>query len=200
MSYGIKPDVKSLDDDLRESRSKKFSGKDVAEIRDWVYNAIEEDVPNEELLKALKDGTVLCRLSNRLLKEDTGNSNTIKWKNSKIAFVQMEQIAMFLQFAATYGVPEDELFQTVDLYEEKDPAIVYQTIKSLSRYANVKHPNVFPVIGPQLSKKRTRPPVKDKPSYLKNTGWSTVEYGYMKGANQSTEGIVFGNKRDITMK
>lgn len=199
MSYGIKPDVTSLDDDLKESRSKKFNKHDITEIKRWIYAIIEEQSPDHSLLDALKDGTVLCKLANRLLKEETGVSDSMKWKSSRIAFVQMEQISMFLQFATKYGVPQDELFQTVDLYEEKDPAIVYQTIKSLSRYANSKHPDLFPVIGPQLSTKRPRPPVKGKPSHLKNVGWSTVEYGYMKGANQSTEGIVFGNKRDITM-
>ena len=97
-----------------------------------------------------------------------------------------------------YGVPEDELFQTIDLYEEQDPAIVYQSLKSLSRYANKKHPQKFPVIGPQLATKRPRPPKAAKPSHLQGVGWSSMEYGSMKGANQSSEGVVFGQKRDIT--
>ncbi|BAO39282.1 Transgelin [Kluyveromyces marxianus] len=197
--YGIKADVTSLDEDLKELRSKKFNNKDIEEIKSWIFKVIGEPEPQGRLTESLKDGTVLCKLANTLSEADTGKVNLIKWKNSSISFVQMEQIAMFLQFARQYGVPEDELFQTVDLYEEKDPAIVYQTLKSLSRYANTKHPDIFPVIGPQLSTKRPRPPVKDKPSHLKNTGWSTIEYGYMKGANQSTEGVVFGHKRDITM-
>ncbi|CAI6900671.1 ANL_collapsed_G0053590.mRNA.1.CDS.1 [Saccharomyces cerevisiae] len=93
-----------------------------------------------------------------------------------------------LSFSRKYGVPEDELFQTIDLFEKKDPAIVFQTLKSLSRYANKKHPDRFPVLGPQLSTKKPRPPVKSKPKHLQDgTGWSTFEYGYMKGASQATK-------------
>ena len=149
----------------------------------------------ESLIESLKSGVTLCKVANKLKAADE-TSGFIKWKESKMPFVQMEQISQFLTFARSYGVPEDELFQTVDLFEEKDPAIVYQTLKSVSRYANKKHPDLFPVIGPQLATKRPRPPVKQKPKHLQ-TGWSTTEYGYMGGASQKSEGIVFGQRRNI---
>ena len=130
--------------------------------------------------------------------QDHDGSTLLKWKESKMPFVQMEQISQFLSFARDYGVPEDELFQTIDLYEEKDPASVFQALKSLTRYANKKHPDVFPLLGPKLATKKPRPPVKAKPKHLQGeSGWSTQEYGYMGGASQSTEHVVFGQRRNI---
>lgn len=108
----------------------------------------------------------------------------------------MENISKFIQFSKIQGVPEDESFQTVDLYEEQDPASVLQTIISFSRYINEKNPQ-FPIIGPKLSKKQP-PVIPKKPKHLNGPQWSSVEYGYMKGANQSSQGVVFGTKRNIT--
>ncbi|CAI4778350.1 BCN_G0052220.mRNA.1.CDS.1 [Saccharomyces cerevisiae] len=199
MSYDKKADVTSLDEDLRQLRESKFSPEAIQNIKIWVYKSVLKEIaPPGDLLECLKDGTVLCKLANILYEADTGEANHISWKSSKMSFVQMDQISQFLSFSRKYGVPEDELFQTIDLFEKKDPAIVFQTLKSLSRYANKKHPDRFPVLGPQLSTKKPRPPVKSKPKHLQDgTGWSTFEYGYMKGASQATEGVVLGQRRDI---
>ena len=199
--YGVKPDVTTLDDDLKQLRSGKFSKEAVDEIKNWIFSSILKERPensDSSLLELLKDGSVLCKVANKLGELEHGFS-PIKWKVSNMPFVQMEQISLFLAFSRQYGVPEDELFQTVDLFEEKDPASVYQALKSLSRYSNKKHPDKFPVLGPQLTEKKPRPPVKAKPKHLQteSPGWSTYEYGYMKGASQKTENIVFGQKRDI---
>lgn len=198
MSYGIPADVTSLDEDLRLLRESKFSKEAIDNIKSWIFQSIlKEPLPDAPLIDSLKDGTVLCKLANKLNSADTGSDVAlIKWKKSNMPFVQMEQISQFLSFARGCGVPEDELFQTVDLFEQKDPAIVYQTLSSLSRYANKKHPGMYQVLGPQLSSKSPRPSVKQKPNHLQ-TGWSTSEYGYMGGASQSTEGVVFGQRRDI---
>lgn len=109
----------------------------------------------------------------------------------------MENISQFLTFVKKYGVPEDEVFQTIDLYEENDPAIVLQTIVFFSRYVHKKQPEI-PVIGPKLSTKQQPPKIPKKPKFLNDPQWSSFEYGYMKGASQSSEGVVFGNKRNIT--
>ncbi|CAL9736965.1 transgelin [Monosporozyma servazzii] len=195
--YGVKPDVTSLDEDLKQLRSQKFTREAVEEIKNWIFaSVLKETVPQEPLLDVLKSGTVLCKLANVLSAQDNGKQ--IKYKESRMPFVQMEQISQFLSFARQYGVPESEMFQTIDLYEESDPASVYQLLKSLSRYANKKHPQRFPVLGPQLVEKRVPPPIKRKPDHLKGTEmWSTQEYGYMGGASQSTEKVVFGQRRNI---
>lgn len=109
----------------------------------------------------------------------------------------MENIAGFITFVKSYGIPEDETFQTIDLYEEGDITSVLQTIISLSRYVHEKNPSI-PVIGPKLST-RQPPKVPKKPVNLSG-GWSSLEYGYMKGASQSSEGVVFGKNRNIPGK
>lgn len=211
--YGVKPDVTTLDEDLKLLRASKFSKDSIEEIRNWIFDSVlrvKDQPPNVPLLDLLKDGTILCQLANALILEDDQEQiNFIKWRHSNLPFVQMDQISQFLDFVRQYGVPEDELFQTIDLYESRDPAAVYQTLKSLSRYANKKHPKRFPVLGPQLVDKRVPPPIKRKPSHLKSknsstsnsngngTGWSTYEYGYMGGASQGSEHIVFGQRRNI---
>lgn len=198
MSYGIKPDVTSLDEDLKVLREGKFDQTAIKDIQNWIYLSIlKESVPSDSLLDSLKNGVTLCKVANKLMEADNQTA-LIKWKENKMPFVQMEQISQFLTFMRQYGVPEDELFQTIDLFEEKDPASVYQALKSLSRYANKRHPDLFPVLGPQLAAKKPRPPIKQKPKHLQGeNGWSTMEYGYMKGASQGSEGIVFGQRRNI---
>ncbi|CCK70288.1 Scp1p KNAG_0E00200 [Huiozyma naganishii CBS 8797] len=194
------PEVTSLDHDLQVLRSGKFSPEDIDAIGHWVFvDVLQEDGYKEgsDLLEKLKDGTVLCRIANILAEHETTTYPLIKWKESPMPFVQMEQISQFLVFASRYGVPQDELFQTVDLFEKKDAASVYQALKSLSRYANKKHPERFPVLGPQLVEKRIPPKVKRKPDHLRDAQWSTHEYGYMGGASQGSENVVFGHKRDI---
>ncbi|AAS52328.2 ADR409Wp [Eremothecium gossypii ATCC 10895] len=195
MSYGVKPDVTTLDDDLRLLRDSKFSAETVDQIKTWLYAVLNEAAPKGPLLEQLHDGVVLCRLANALLSADDNNAQLLPWKQSRMPFVQMEHISRFLTFARAYGVPEDELFQTVDLYEQKDPASVYLSFIALSRYAHRRHPELFPVIGPQLARKR--PPPRPKPNHLRAAAWSTQEYGYMGGANQSTERVVFGRRRNI---
>lgn len=109
-------------------------------------------------------------------------------------FVQMENIASFLKAASRIGVPDDELFETVDLFDKTDPIQVWTTIRSYSRYANKKNPSI-PVLGPRLTEKQSSPR-NFKPTAI--PAWNTHQYGYMGGANQSTEGVVVGKRREIT--
>jgi hypothetical protein len=49
--------------------------------------------------------------------------------------MQMENIARFLEGAQKAGVPQHDLFQTVDLFEDKNRMQVVDAIWSLSRHA-----------------------------------------------------------------
>ena len=53
-------------------------------------------------------------------------------------FKQMENITAFLRACRTVGVSEHDLFETVDLYEEKDLNVVIQCIFALGRTIQVK--------------------------------------------------------------
>lgn len=65
---------------------------------------------------------VLCELINSL----SGANKPFKTiKSSGMAFKQMEQIAMFLKAAESYGVMKTDMFQTVDLFEGKATSITH---------------------------------------------------------------------------
>jgi hypothetical protein len=68
----------------------------------------------------------------------------------------MENINNFLRGAEKAGVPKNDLFQTVDLYENKNPLQVLDTIFAFSRHiAKLPQCSHFPALGPRLADKRT---------------------------------------------
>lgn len=76
-------------------------------------------------------------------------------------FVQMENILFFLQFCELVGMAHDEIFQTIDLFERKDPYQVVVTLMAFSRLAHAQKPHVFKtVIGPKAVKVKPQVPVK----------------------------------------
>lgn len=102
----------------------------------WIAAQTGEECPETGkagFQKWLVDGSVLCKLMNSL----NGN-NSIKIKNSTMAFRKMEQIALFLQAAEKYGVIQSDMFQTVDLFEGKDLAAVQRTLMALGCMAITK--------------------------------------------------------------
>ncbi|KAG7697674.1 hypothetical protein KL933_002724 [Ogataea haglerorum] len=197
-------DVSNLDEDLKTSRSKKYNNPSLQnEVKDWLLHVMgssinENELRSTDLVDFLKSGEVLSQLINCVW-----GPNTLPVKKSKMAFVQMESIEQFLNFIKSEGVPQDELFQTVDLYERRDPYQVVMAIQSLSRLMHKRFGDRYPLIGPAIAAKHERPKVPPKPKkFSANSGaaWSTIEYGYMSGSNQKTENIVFGARRDIVKR
>ncbi len=54
-------------------------------------------------------------------------------KAPTLAFKQMELIELFIIKAKEFGVPDHEMFQTVDLYERQNLNQVVVTLQSVSR-------------------------------------------------------------------
>lgn len=195
----------NIDQDLKQSRLGKYENPQLQkDVKGWIITIVPDEVDKNEfdkrdLLESLKDGRLLCALVNK-----TFGDSTIRYKQSGMAFIQMENIEKFLNFCKAQGVAQDELFQTVDLYEEKDPYQVVIALQSFSRMLNDKFPGKYPLMGPSISKKHERPKVPAKPKHLVvgqgGVPWSSIEYGYMNGSNQKTEGVVFGVRRDIVNK
>lgn len=187
----------NLDQDLKQSRSAKYANVQLqADVKAWLGLIFgESNVKYDDLMVYLKDGTKLCEIINTVW-----GMGTIKYKTSTMAFVQMENIDKFLTFCKSNGIQQDELFQTVDLYEQRDPYQVIMAIQAVSRTINKNYPK-YPLIGPNISQKRVRPPIPSKPKKLMlgqgGVPWSSMEYGYTKGANQGTEGVVFGGIKKI---
>jgi hypothetical protein len=88
--------------------------------------------PGESYEDALKDGIILCKLINKLKPNAVAKINT-----SGGQFKMMENINLFQKALKDYGVPDLDVFQTVDLWEQKDIAQVTSTIFALGRAVSI---------------------------------------------------------------
>ncbi|KAF9436830.1 hypothetical protein BGZ76_002826 [Entomortierella beljakovae] len=171
----------------REIAAKLASKYDVGretDAREWIEGVVGEPFPYKGFQESLKDGVILCRLMNILI------PGFVKIKPSKMPFVQMENISKFLEGCGRLGCPKHDLFQTIDLYENKNPGQVVDAIWSLSRHAAKAGCNT-PILGPKLSDKHE---VEFTDEVL-NAGKSvinTYQYGFSGGANLS--GVRYGRR------
>ncbi|GAB6026463.1 Transgelin [Chamberlinius hualienensis] len=167
----------------------KYSEESAAEVMQWIKLVSGEsfDVSGQldNVHEVLKDGSTLCKLANKLKP-----GSVKKIQTSTMAFKCMENINSFLMAAKDLGVPTEETFQTVDLWEKQNMHAVIICLQSLGRKAaNYGQPS----IGPKEAEKNVR---QFSDEQLKQ-GSSVVslQYGSNKGATQS--GISFGNTRHM---
>ena len=170
--YEQKPEQNAntnLDQDLTNSRHQKYT-KSEPEVKQWIFSVLstpqltidEYSSRSLDLINILKDGELLCKLGKSL---EIPNNPCSKYKSSKMPFVQMENISFFLKTCELIGISHDEIFQTIDLYERKDPYQIIITLISFSRRANEINSTKFPnVIGPRIVK--VKPTVPKKPINL----------------------------------
>jgi transgelin len=87
------------------------------------------------------------------------NISGVRYKQSNMPFVQMENIAQFLAACEKppLNLPSHDRFLTVDLYDSKDPAQVLQCIAAFSRRANQLNPSNFPATLGAKSKNAMSP-------------------------------------------
>ncbi|KAF9906505.1 Muscle-specific protein 20 [Linnemannia zychae] len=166
-----------IDREIAAKLAAKYDVGREAEAREWIETVIDEKFPLPDFHASLKDGVILCKLMNVLI------PGFVKVKASKMPFVQMENIAKFLEGCEKLGCPKHDLFQTIDLYENKNPGQVVDAIFSLSRHA-AKAGVDIPILGPKLADKHE---VEFTEEVL-NAGKhiiNTFQYGYSGGANQS---------------
>lgn len=107
----------------------------------------------------------------------------VRFKDSSMPFVQMENISHFLRACQSppLNLQSHDIFQTVDLYESKDPAQVLQCISAFSRRAHAVQPSRFSsAIAGDKGKTGIISP--------QNTGgFSTARYGRPRGTSNSSE-------------
>ena len=63
----------------------------------------------------LKNGVVLCKLINKI-----SPGAVPKFKQAGPAFLLMENVQSFLKAIKKYGVADEEIFQTPDLFEARN--------------------------------------------------------------------------------
>jgi transgelin len=137
-----------LDAEIAAKREALLSSVDgqarIAEAVSWIETLTGAPLCNEDLGVALKDGVLLCQLINAVVPDTIPEKRINK---SSMPFKQMENITTFLRAARSLGVPEPDLFETVDLFDGKDLAVVVQCIHSLGSTLQAKHPKFG---GPHL--------------------------------------------------
>ncbi|XP_011211038.1 PREDICTED: myophilin isoform X2 [Bactrocera latifrons] len=167
----------------------KYSEELAQECLEWIKIVTGEPINTagdmDNFFEVLKDGVLLCKLANSL------QPGSIKKVNeSKMAFKCMENISAFLACAKNFGVPTQETFQSVDLWERQNLNSVVICLQSLGRKA---HNYGKPSIGPKEADKNVRNFSEEQLRAGQNV--ISLQYGSNKGANQS--GINFGNTRHM---
>ncbi|XP_065071512.1 myophilin-like [Rhopilema esculentum] len=173
----------------------KFDADLANQALNWVEAVLEEnlfDDRDEANLKKyvqdqLKDGTILCRVINKL------SPGSVKKVNaSKMAFKMMENIGNFLQGCYNYGVKKEDLFQTADLYEG---ANIVQVVNGLAALARKAQSSGYD--GPSFGPKESTAAPREFTQEQLEAGKSIIglQMGSNKGASQA--GQNFGKTRQI---
>jgi len=104
------------------------------EVLNWVFAVIGEKVPSGQYEDILKDGIWLCKLANKLA---PGSVKKIQERGTN--FQLMENIQRFQAAVKKYGVPEEEIFQTADLFERRNIPQVTLSLYALGRIVSLEH-------------------------------------------------------------
>merc|ERR1712002_758966 len=121
------------------------------EILEWIEAVMEEPLPEGDFSEVLQNGVILCKLMNKL-----APGSVKKFKEKGPAFLLMENVQSFLTAAKKYGVPDEEVFQTPDLFEARNIPQVTLCIYALARTTQ-KHPEYTgPTMGPKMATENKR--------------------------------------------
>ncbi|XP_050084233.1 myophilin isoform X1 [Anopheles aquasalis] len=160
-----------------------------AEVLQWIGEVLGEPLPAGPYEDVLKDGIVLCKLINKLA---PGSVKKIQERGTN--FQLMENIQRFQAAIKKYGVPEEEIFQTADLFERRNIPQVTLCLYSLGRTTQ-KHPEYQgPTLGPKMADKNER--TFSEEQLRAHHGELNLQMGYNKGASQAGCGS-FGNSRHM---
>ncbi|KAF9810097.1 hypothetical protein SFRURICE_011265 [Spodoptera frugiperda] len=150
------------------------------EAQAWIEAVIGEKFPSIPYELALRDGIILCKLMNRL---QPGI---------------ITKVNVFQKACIKYGVPDVDLFQTTDLWDQKNIALVTTTIFALGRtphcYTLPQNP-CGPYLGPRPAEENRREFSED----VLRAGNAVI--GLQAGTNKlaSQSGQNFGASRKIIL-
>ena len=126
----------------------------------WVGAVTGREQPEGTSLQAwLKSGVVLCELMDLISPEKISSSSRGASprapSTSDKPFRQMENIAAYASAARRFGVPEPDMFVTVDLFEGKNVGAVVRNLHSLGRVAQQRG-FAGPTLGVRLASRNVR--------------------------------------------
>jgi len=160
-----------------------------AEVVEWIEQVLGEKLPSQPYEDLLKDGVILCNLINKII---PGAVKKIQTKGTN--FQLMENIQRFQAAIKKYGVPEEEIFQTADLFERRNIPQVTLCLYSLGRITQLHPEYNGPRLGPKMAEKQERTFTEEQ--LRASEGQLGLQMGYNKGASQSGHGG-FGNTRHM---
>jgi hypothetical protein len=159
------------------------------EVLDWIEAVIKSPVPRDQPFeKVLKDGQILCQMINVLL---PGSVKRVAKKGSN--FQLMENLAAYQKACKKYGVCDEEIFQTPDLFEARNVKQVVLHLFALGRTAQVKGFD-GPTLGPKTSEENKRNFTEEQ-NRASRDAHIGLQAGQNKGASQA--GINMGKGRNI---
>ncbi|KAM9960840.1 hypothetical protein ACTFIW_009996 [Dictyostelium discoideum] len=131
-SLQMKPSCTSLTDDIEKKKQAKYDSSLEQTARKWVCDVLEIQLEDDKTFYELfKNGVLLCKLINKL------RGGTIKRINeSTISFKQLENIENYLKACKTLGLQSVNLFNSIDLHENKDISLVITNIVVLGKHAS----------------------------------------------------------------
>lgn len=169
--------------------SKARNKEQEAEVLTWIENVLGEKLPPGNYEDILKDGVVLCKLINKLA---PGSVKKIQTKGTN--FQLMENVQRFQAAIKEYGVPQEEIFQTADLFERRNIPQVTLCLYALGRITQ-KHPEFNgPRLGPKMADENKRMFTEEQ--LRASEGQLNLQMGFNKGASQAGHGG-FGNTRHM---
>lgn len=119
----------------------------VAEVKRWIEQLINEDLPSEIELcvgDALRNGVFLAQMTQAINPELVP---TIFPAGEKLQFKHTQNINAFFSLVENVGVPDSFRFESQDLYNKKDLPQVFETLHILITIITKKWPGKTPTLS-----------------------------------------------------
>ncbi|KAK7874512.1 hypothetical protein R5R35_001595 [Gryllus longicercus] len=178
----------SLEREVRAKLAGKRNPDQEREAQEWLEAVLGRKFPAGVLYEDyIRDGQVLCEVMNKLQPGIVPKINS-----SGGQFKMMENINQFQQALKAYGVPDVDVFQTIDLWEKKDIAQVTTTLFALGR-TTYRHADwKGPWLGPRPAEEHKRDFTEEQ--LRAGEGIIGLQAGQNKGATQAGQNIGAGRK------
>jgi hypothetical protein len=186
--------TESLTETLAKQAEAKFSA--IAgvekEERAWIASLLPShqdrcDSSSVTLHELLKDGVLLCELINHV-----AESSVTKPSTSNLPFKQRENISSYLGACEKLGMSQTELFETSDLFESKNLALVLKHISALHLYVAKHGGSLKEKVGQVGSGKLSTAKKTISKQIGQEPSGASTQMGTPPGASKSTKTLKAG--------